>query len=358
MLELILLQLEGLEILFQPIINTQWLGCPDDCIVQGSQRHEMINFLLSPLFFILIGIGITSGLLFKFRSLIVRRKTEQKKEILENLIEEPQPKKMLDFSSRVDKNKQEKRAFLALEKLQKTTVDPQLAFNQWVKSLDPSHPQTDNIKSVHTETKEANIIPPEQKLLNEVKEFPTSKEVVPDLKQYELEKDVDKVHELMEKEHLTEDQAVERIIKESTEIEESSEQIEFIDEDQDIFLQDKPPKKRLPVPLEKLISKFRKKEKEKTVAILTELGTKRRDEYAKIINTQMLKWIFPLERYKRTVTDKQGKISTAIVNEVEDEKIYTEVKKLALFCSMAEFMVDRKRKKKIYWKEIPIKLAQ
>jgi len=352
MLELILLQLGGLEILFQPVINTQWLGCPDDCIVQGSQRHETINFFLSPLFFFIVGIGITSGIVFKIRNLIVRRKPKEQITIDDNasqIVESP--KKMLDFSSRVDKDKQEKRAFLALEKLQKTTVDPQQAFNQWVKSLDPTHPQTDNIKSVHTETKEANIVPPEQKLLKEVKEFPTSEEIVPDLK---LEKDVDRVHELMEKEKLTEDEAVTKIIEESTEQESSEEIEEFIDEDKDIFSQDKPPKKKLPVPLAKLISKFKKKEKEKTVSVLTELGIKRRDEYAKIINAQMLNWVFPLERYRKTVTDNKGKDSTVIVNEIADEKIHEEIKKFALFCSMAEFIVDQKRKKKIYWRQIPI----
>jgi len=350
MLELILLQLEGLEILLQPIINTQWLGCPDDCIVQGSQRHETINFFLSPLFFILIGVGVTSGLLFRFRNLIVRRKTKQKKEVLQSLIEEPQPKKTLDFPSKVNKDKQEKRAFLALGKLQKNNVDPQQVFSQWVKSLDPSHPQTDNIKTVHTETKEANIVIPEQKVLNEIKEFPTSKEVTPDVKQYELEKDIDKVQELMKKEHLTEDEAVTKIIEES-----SQEKTEFIDVDQDIFSQDIPPREKF-VELDKFLKKikFRKKEKPKTVAILTELGTKRRDEYAKIINAQMLEWIFPLERYKRSVTDNKGKIGTIVVNEITDEKIHEEIKKFSLFCSMAEFMVDKKTTKKIYWKVLPI----
>ncbi len=352
MLELILLQLEGLEIILQPIINTQWLGCPDDCIVQGSQRHETINFFLSPLFFILVGIGITSGLLLKFRSLIVRRKIKQKQEVSQQLIEEPQPKKMLDFGSKVNKDKQEKRAFLALEKLQKTTVDPQEAFNQWVGSLDPSHPQTENIKTVHTETKEENIVIPEQKVLNEIKEFPTSKEVVPDVKQYELEKDIDKVQELMKKEHLTEDEAVTKIIEESSQVKTE----EFIDVDQDIFSQDIPPREKF-VELDKFLKKikFRKKEKPKTVAILTELGTKRRDEYAKIINAQMLEWIFPLERYKRNVTDNKGKSSTVVVNEIADERIHEEIKKFSLFCSMAEFMVDSKTKKKIYWKVLPIK---
>ena len=330
MLESILLQLEGLEIILQPIIDTQYFGCPDDCIVQGSQRHDMINLLFSPVTFIGIGTAIVLGLVVK----LVKRKSQQ-----EPVYESK------SFKKYFDKKKTEKREFLQ----KNLPVDPTQAYEKFVDSLDSTHPQTDYIKTVHTETNEYDLVTPEQKILDE-----QNKELQLD----HVEKDVE---ELMKKENISEDEAVKKIIKrEKIEIIEPSRIVEkpsgeVIDEfsEEDIFTQDNPPRKYPPI-LNKLIKKFKKEKKEKTIQVLTELGTKRRDEYASIINSQMLKWVFPLQRYKRARTDIKGKKTLEVVNEIEDEKIYTEVKKLALFCSMAEFMVDKKGKKKRYWREIPI----
>lgn len=323
MLESILLQLEGLEIILKPIIDTQYFGCPDDCIVLGSQRHDMINLLFSPVTFIGIGVAIIVGLLVKFRK---------------KLKKDEKPFESKSFKKYFDKKKTEKREFLQ----KNLPVDPTQAYEKFVDSLDSTHPQSEYIKTVHTETKEADIVTPEQKILEQ------------------------EVQKIMKEEKLSEDKATDKVVEE---LRTSQETIkiatpsmivekptgEIIDEfsEEDIFTQDNPPRKYPPI-LNKLIKKFRKEKKEKTIQVLTELGTKRRDEYANIINHQMIKWVFPLQRYKRARTDTKGKKILEVVNEIDDEKIYTEVKKLALFCSMAEFMVDKKGKKKRYWREIPI----
>lgn len=353
MLELILLQLEGLEILLQPVFDTQWFGCPDDCIVQGSQRHEMINFLFSPALFFIVGVGITVGIIFKIRKLVKERKKSKQKDI-EKIISFHVPKeeesKERKGTWHFEKSKAEKKKFLQ----ENVPVDPQQAYDNWVKALDDSHPQTEYIKTVHTETKEADLITPEQKILEERN------------KALQLEHAEKQVEELMKKEHITEEEAVEKVIEKDLKdlkIDEPKEKDEFIvdvdDVDEDIFSQDKPRRKPLPVPLTKLLKKLRmtrftKQNEEKTIQVLTELGTKRRDQYAEIINAQLLSWVFPLQRYKRSGLDSKGKATTIIVTEINDDEIRLQIKKLALFCSMGEFMFDRKRKKKRYWRTVPL----
>jgi len=75
------------------------------------------------------------------------------------------------------------------------------------------------------------------------------------------------------------------------------------------------------------------------------LGKLRRDQYAEQIEKKMLAWVFPLPEYK-------GKNSE--INQKSQSEVLLAVKKLALFCSMGEFMLDSKRKKKRYWSKVPI----
>lgn len=322
MLESIFLQLEsiGLQHLLEPIIDTQWFGCPDNCIVQGSQEHDLINFILSPIIYIIIAIGVGLGLLFKFARRSRRIKKERKISYTE---------KIKEFDSKIMKpvqdNKQEKR----LEKkkyLEQITHEPQKAYLDWVASLDPEHPQTSNIKAVHAEAKE--IVPPEQKILEQ------------------------QVEKMMKEENLTEDKATDKIIEQMKIPQEASRIVqkpsgEIIDvfEDKDIFKQDIIPKKypkRLVAIQKKL--RLQKKEKGNTKFVLTDLGKLRRDQYAEQIENKFLKWTFPMPEYLGKNKSYQK----------TNDEIKLEVKKFALFCSMAEFMIDKKRKKKHYWREIPI----
>ena len=343
MLESIFLQLEGigLQHLLEPIIDTQWFGCPDNCIVQGGEYHDLINFILSPIIYIIIGIAVGAGLLVKFARRSRRIKKERKISYTE---------KIKEIDSKMHKpvqdNKQEKR----LEKkkyLEQITHEPQKAYLDWVTSLDPEHPQTANIKAVHAEAKE--IVPPEQKILEQ------------------------QVEKMMKEENLSEDEAVEKIIeqmkiKPTINIPEQASRIvekpsgEIIDvftdpieimnkiplekdSDKDIFKQDITPKKypkRLVAIQKKL--KLQKKESGKTKFVLTDLGKLRRDQYAEQIENKFLKWTFPMPEYLGKNKSYQK----------TNDEIKLEVKKFALFCSMAEFMIDKKRKKKHYWREIPI----
>ncbi len=323
MLESIFLQLEGigLQHLLEPIIDTQWFGCPDDCIVQGSQEHDLINFILSPIIYIIIGIAVGAGLLVKFARRSRRIKKEKKISYAEKILE---PSKI----EPVQVNKQEKR----LEKkkyLEQITHEPQKAYLDWVASLDPEHPQTTNIKAVHAETKE--IVIPEQKILEQ------------------------QVEKMMKEEHLSEDKATDKIIEqmkikptiipEEATVQELKTKLEDDFIIKDIFKQDVIPKK-YPKHLVAIQKKLRlqRKEKGSTKLILTDLGKLRRDQYAEQIENKILKWTFPMPEYLGKNKSYQK----------TDAEIMLGVKKLALFCSMAEFMIDRKRKKKHYWREIPI----
>lgn len=328
MLELIFLQLEsiGLQHLLEPIIDTQWFGCPDNCIVQGGEYHELINFILSPIIYIIIGIGIGVGLLVKFARRARRIKKARKISY---------PEKIKEFDSKMMKpvqdNKQEKR----LEKkkyLEQITHEPQKAYLDWVASLDTEHPQTANIQTVHAEAKEIEIVPPEQKILEQ------------------------QVEKMMKEENLTEDKATDKIIEQMDIPQEASRIVEkpsgeiidvFVEkeDDKDIFKQDITPKKypkRLVTIQKKL--RLQKKEKGKTKFVLTDLGKLRRDQYAEQIENKFLKWTFPMPEY----------LGKNKAYQKTDDEIKLEVKKFALFCSMAEFMIDKKRKKKHYWREIPI----
>lgn len=337
MLESIILQLEsvGLQHLLEPLFDTHNFGCPDFCIEFRSQQQELLNFLISPIFFLSIGIAVFSGLLVKFyrnrRKVSIESKDSYVKEIVKQ-------EKQVRYGNKNQK-KLEKKKYLETAYKDFVESNPQKKYLQWVASLDPEHPQTANIQAVHAETKEP--VTPEQKV---------------------LERQVEKI---MQEEHISEDKATDKVVKQlqtetiklpekpSRIIEKPSGQVidvfqeEFEEPDEkDIFKQDIKPK-QYPKKLVSLQKKLKLKRKEKvlTRSVLTDLGKLRRDQYAEQIEKKMLAWVFPLPEYK-------GKNEEIFQKSSQD--VLLGVKKLALFCSMAEFMKDKKRKKKNYWREIPI----
>lgn len=331
MLESIILQLEsvGLQHLLEPFIDTQWFGCPDNCISISEQRI-FINFLFTPIVYLIIGIGVFSGLLVKFYRNRKRVTKESKDSYVEQIVKQ---EKHTKFGSKNQK-KLDKKNYL------KTAIEsnPQKRYLDWVASLDPEHPQTAHIQAVHTETKE--LVTPEQKVLEQ------------------------QVEKIMSEEHVSEDKAVDKVVKqletETIKLPEKPSRIvekpsgEMIDvfhefeqqEEKDLFKQDIQPK-QYPKKLVSLQKKLKLKRKEKvlTRSVLTDLGKVRRDQYAEQIEQRLLAWALPLPVYK-------GKNSE--INQRSSQDVFLAVKKLALFCSMAEFMKDKKRKKKHYWREIPV----
>lgn len=340
MLESIFLQFEsvGLQHLLEPMIDTHNFGCPNFCIEYGSPRHDILNFLLSPILFLSIGIAVFSGLLVKFyinrrRKLSIKSTDSYVKEIVKQ-----EKETIFDRKSK--------------EILKTANEKSNPPYLDWIAALDPKHPQTEYIQSVHAETKE--IVTPEQKVLEQ------------------------QVEKIMSEEHISEDKATDKVVKQletetvklpeepskletetiklpeqpSRIVEKPSGQVldvfqEFEQqEEKDLFKQDIEPKqypKKL-VSLQKKL-KLKRKEKPLTRSVLTDLGKVRRDQYAQQIEQRLLAWALPLPEYK-------GKHSE--VNQKSSQDVLLAVKKLALFCSMAEFMKDKKRKKKRYWREIPV----
>jgi len=349
MLESVFLQLEsvGLQHLIEPIIDTTYFGCQPDnvesCIIYGSAEHDLLNFLLSPVLFLSVGIAVFSGLLVKVYK--NRRKTKIKtdKPSYAEKIKAQQNDMLEAFGKHRDGKKQrksEKKEFLKTAYKGFPETNPQKKYLDWVAALDPEHPQTAYIQAVHAETKE--IVTPEQKVLEQ------------------------QVEKIMTEEHISEDKAVDKVVKqletETVKLPEQPSRIvekpsgETIDlfhelkddgkEEKDLFRQDIKPKqypKRL-VSLQKKL-KLKRKEKQVTRSVLTDLGKTRRDQYAEQIEKRLLLWALPLPEYK-------GKNSEIYQKSTQD--VLLAVKKLALFCSMAEFMKDKKRKKKRYWRNIPV----
>jgi len=336
MLEWLFLQLEsvGLQHLLQPMIDTHNFGCPDYCIEYGSQQHDLLNFLISPILFLSVGIAVFSGLLVKFYR--NRRRTKIK-------TDKPSYAERIKAQENVGKWKDDGKKKRQLEKKEflKTSIsetNPQKNYLDWVSALDPEHPQTAYIQSVHTETKE--IVTPEQEVLEQ------------------------QVEKIMSEEHISEDKAVDKVVKqletETIKLPEKPSRIvekpsgEIIDvfhefdqqEEKDLFKQDIQPK-QYPKKLVSLQKKLKLKRKEKvlTRSVLTDLGKVRRDQYAEQIEQRLLAWALPLPEYK-------GK--NAEIYQKSSQDVLLAVKKLALFCSMAEFMQDKKRKKKHYWRQIPV----
>ncbi len=334
MLESIFLQLEsiGLQHLLEPIIDTQWFGCPDDCIVQGGEYHVLLNFLLSPILFLSVGVAVFSGLLVKFYKNRKKTPQESKNGYVQQIVKQ---EKLAKFGSKQQKKLERKKYLEQIDH----GISPQKAYQQWVASLDPEHPQTAYIQSVHTETKE--LVTPEQKVLEQQVEKIMSEEHISE------DKATDKVVKQLQTETIKLPEKPSRIVeKPSGQVIDVFQEIDEQEEEKDLFKQDIQPKqypKRL-VSLQKKL-RLKRKEKQLTRSVLTDLGKVRRDEYAEQIEKRLLAWALPLPEYK-------GRNQEIFQKSSQD--VLLAVKKLALFCSMAEFMKDKKRKKKRYWRQVPI----
>ncbi|NIS95660.1 MAG: hypothetical protein GTN97_07100 [Nitrosopumilaceae archaeon] len=327
MLESIFLQL-GLEFLFEPIIDFRFWGCPENCIRHDSQELKDLKEIepfLAPIYFIiagLIGVGAGLGIAFK-KGKLKLPKFKKKEEIKVDDYAEQIIEKQKETPKQ--KSKKEKKEYLKNLR----SVDPDVYFNQFVNSLDPEHPQTELLKTARTEAKKEEIKVPEQKVVEKIS----------------LEEQEKQVRELMKKEKISEDEAVDRIIREAMPNEMIIDAVNPDDEDEDVdvFKQDIPPKK-YPKALKKLEKKFPKKEKKKFHWKLNDLGKLRRDQYAKQIESKLLRWTFPLDEYKGKNKDFQ----------LDRDEIELRLKKLALFLSMGELMADKKRSKKRYWEKIKV----
>jgi len=311
-----------LEFLLEPLIDMQYFGCPDECIVPNSQTHESINFLVTPIVWIIIGVGVAFLVMFFViikRLGKLKRKRKEKIRIPDyasRIVEQAKPH---DFEKSI--RKKQKKEFLRSDL---KDLNPEQAFENFVKAQDPEHPQADILKTVRTTTKE-DIIPPENTVLENMKEVNV------------------KVEKLMREEKLTEDQAVDRIINESTPNETSGIVACDVDEDDDVFQQDIPPRK-YPKQLQKLEKTFKKKDKLKVKFHLNDLGKTRRDQYASQIESKISKWALPMPEY--IGKNKEFQLS--------DEQINLGIKRLSLFLSMGEMMCDKKGKKKRYWSKIKL----
>jgi len=155
-----------------------------------------------------------------------------------------------------------------------------------------------------------------------------------------LEKQAKQVAELMKLENITEEEAIDKIIAEMPTEEEVVEK--EVDMDIDVFKQDNVEKQ--PKHLKFFHTQFKKKQKPKYKFKLTELGSKRRDEYARQVEFLLNDWAFPMPKYAGQNQSYQK----------DDSEIESGFKKLALFISMCEMMADRRRKKKNYWQKFKL----
>jgi len=315
-----------LEFLLEPLIDMQFFGCPDDCIVPDSQTHESLNFLVTPIVWIIIGVGVGVGVTLGALKRLGKLKRKRKEKIripdyASRIVE--QAKKPRHDQIEKSIRKKQKKEFLRSDL---KDLNPEQAFENFVKAQDPEHPQADILKTVRTTTKEEEIIPPEKTVLDNMKEVNV------------------KVEKLMREEKLTEDQAVDRIINESTPNETSGiVACDEVDEDDDVFEQDIPPRK-YPKQLQKLEKTFKKKDKLKVKFHLNDLGKTRRDQYASQIESKISKWALPMPEY--IGKNKEFQLS--------DDQINLGIKRLSLFLSMGEMMCDKKGKKKRYWSKIKL----
>jgi len=335
-----------LEFLLEPFIDTYYFGCPDSCILPNGDTHQFLKILFTPITAIGVSIGIFVGVLFALgripdletlRSLRSPFKRKSAiKEIMDSpeaVVSEHEPKTIKQYERAIRKN--DKKEFL-----KNASVDPksELAFDKFLAFQDPDHPQTEPLVAVRTEAKEEEIAK-----VQEEKE----QEFYKDNKQ-ELEKQAKQIRELMKSENITEEEAIDRIIAEMPSedkvvmpVEIPSKEIE-VDMDIDVFKQDelKYNKKEK----RKFYQKKEKKEKPKYNYSLTELGTKRRDEYAKQIENKLHEWALPMPKYNGQNQEYQ----------MEDSLLKSEIKKLCLFISMAEMMADKSKSKKHYWNKVRI----
>jgi len=341
-----------LEFLLEPFFDTYYFGCPDSCIVPNGDTHQFLKLLFTPLVVLVVGIGAIIGTLLatgrmpnleSLRSIRLRGKSLE-----EVIIDSPEaevthkirePKTLKQYEKAIRKEKRND----FVSKLDEMERNPDIAFDKFLELQDPSHPITEPLQVARTEAKEVEI-----KKEKEKEFYKDNKE--------ELEKQAKQITELMKSENLTEDQAIDRIIKEMpTEVEvevEGKKQDLFSsiceDEDEikcdvDLFKLDEKPKV-YPKYLKFWHNQFKIKEKPKYKIKLNDLGKLRRDQYAEQIEIKLKGWALPMPKYAGKNQEYQ----------MEEGLLNSEIKKLALFLSMGELMADRNKKKKKYWEKIRI----
>jgi len=259
----------------------------------------------------------------------------------ELLHKEHEPKTIKQYEKAIRKNT--KKEFL---KNLKEDLNPELAFDKFLEFQDPSHPQVELLKVARTEAKEVEKIEAKKEEPEVKMDSEKEQEFYKDNKE-SLEKQAKQVAELMKSENITEEEAIDKIIGEMPSEEKAGEEKvveekvveeeEEIDMDIDVFKQDElkynPAKKR------KFYQKKEKKEKPKYNYSLTDLGTKRRDQYASQIEFKLHEWALPMPKYAGKNQEYQ----------MEEGLLKSEIKKLCLFLSMAEMMADKNKSKKHYW---------
>ena len=347
-----------LEFLLEPFIDTYYFGCPESCIVPNGDTHQFLKLLLTPLVALVLGLGAIIGTLAILGRLpnLESLRSIRGKSVTEAIPDSPEteqvvhqskePKTLKEYERAI--RKEHKKDFLG--KLDEMERNPEIAFDKFLELQDQHHPMTETLKVARTEAKEEEIITPEVKMTNEKEqEFYTDNKL-------ELEKQAKQVNELMKSENLTEEEAIDRIIQEMpTEVEvevEGQKQDLFSsiceDDDEikcdvDLFKLDEKPKV-YPKYLRFWHNQFKKKEKPKYKFALTELGKLRRDQYAEQIEIKLKGWALPMPKYEGKNQEYQ----------MEEGLLRSELKKLALFLSMGEMMVDKRKSKKNYWEKIKV----
>jgi len=345
------------EFLLEPFIDTYFFGCPDSCIVPNGDTHQMLKILFTPLVALVVGIGAIIGTLAVLGRLpnLESLRSIRRKSGTQAIMDSPEaevvytakePKTIKQFERAI--KKEQRNDFLS--KLDEMDSNPEIAFDKFLQ-LQDSHPLTESLEVARTEAKEE--VTPDVKMTTEKEQ-----EFYTDNKQ-ELEKQAKQITELMKSENITEDEAIDRIIKEmptEVKVEVKDDEVNLlanadlvkekdgeIDVDTDIFKQDIE-EKVYPKHLKFFHNQFKKKEKPKFKFTLTELGTKRRDEYAVQIEKKLQDWALPMPKYEGKNQEYQ----------MEEGLLMSELKKLALFLSMGELMADKKKSKKVYWEKIRI----
>ena len=349
-----------LEFLLEPFFDTYYFGCPDSCIVPNGDTHQFLKLLFTPLVVLVVGIGAIIGTLLasgrmpnleSLRSIRLRGKSLEQviidspeAEVVHKIRE---PKTLKEYEKAIRKEKRND----FVSKLDEMERNPDIAFEKFLELQDPAHPITEPLQVARTEAKEAK----EVEIIKQ-----KEKEFYKDNKE-ELEKQAKQVAELMKSENLTEDQAIDKIIKEmptEVEVEVEGKKVEVEkqdlfssiceDDDQvkcdiDLFKLDEEAKV-YPKHLRFFHNQFKKKEKPKIEYKLNDLGRLRRDQYAEQIEIKIKSWALPMPKYAGKNQEYQ----------MEEGLMKSELKKLSLFISMCEMMVDKRKTKKKYWNTIKI----
>jgi len=348
------------EFLLEPIIDTYYFGCPTSCIVPNGDLHQFLKIIFTPAVVIGVTVGSLFGTLFalgrlpdlrSLRSFRLRGKT-----VTEAILDSPEAEVVVHKEHEPKSIKQYERAIRKekrndfLKNLDEMDSNPEIAFSKFLELQDhENHPMSEPLEVVRTEAKEERIEPEHtaEVKMNSEKEQEFYKE-----NKESLEEQAKQVSALMKSENITEDEAIDRIIKETPELSEEKRQDLFTDicEDDDeikcavdVFKLDEKPKV-YPKPLRFWHKHFKKKEKPKYNFNLNDLGRLRRDQYAEQIEIKLAKWALPMPKYAGKNQEYQ----------MEETILKSELKKFALFMSMSEMMADKRKSKKAYWEKVKV----